>query len=84
MSLITYVLYHKDSLCKFCSVGKANHSTLPARVVDTMSQDVPPSDVSEIIYQRPSQMMDYWCAVEAATAAFEGGWFYSGDFVGID
>ena len=83
MSPVTCVLDGADALRKLGSVGKPI-STLSVRVVDADLNDVPLGDVGEIIYRGPTTMAGYWRNPEATAAAFDGGWFHSGDLVRRD
>jgi len=83
MSPVTCVLDGADALRKLGSVGKPI-STLAVRVVDAEMRDVPGGEVGEIIYRGPTTMQGYWRNPEATTAAFDGGWFHSGDLVRRD
>ncbi|MDN5758689.1 MAG: AMP-binding protein, partial [Tomitella sp.] len=83
MSPITCVLDGKDALRKIGSVGKVI-PTIQARVVDEEMNDVSPGDVGEIVYRGPTLMKGYWADETATAAAFDGGWFHSGDMVRQD
>jgi len=83
MSPVTCVLDGEDALRKLGSVGKPI-STLAVRVVDAEMRDVPGGEVGEIIYRGPTTMQGYWRNPEATAAAFDGGWFHSGDLVRRD
>ena len=49
------------------------------RVVDEQMNDVPPGVPGEIVHRSPQLMLRYWEKPEETAAAFEGGWFHSGD-----
>ncbi|MEO9222420.1 MAG: AMP-binding protein, partial [Mycobacteriaceae bacterium] len=83
MSPVTCVLDGADALRKLGSVGKPI-STLSVRVVDADLNDVAQGDVGEIVYRGPTTMAGYWRNPEATAAAFDGGWFHSGDLVRRD
>ncbi|WP_446665199.1 fatty acyl-CoA synthetase [Flexivirga sp. B27] len=55
-----------------------------ARVVDGDGNDVPVGEQGEIVYRSPQLCDGYWDNPEASVAAFEGGWFHSGDLVRRD
>ncbi|MGN6413821.1 fatty acyl-CoA synthetase [Flexivirga sp.] len=55
-----------------------------ARVVDGDGNDVPTGELGEIVYRSPQLCNGYWDKPEASTAAFDGGWFHSGDLVRRD
>ncbi|WP_182359184.1 fatty-acid--CoA ligase FadD5 [Tomitella gaofuii] len=83
MSPITCVLDGADALRKIGSVGRVI-PTIQARVVDDAMNDVPQGEVGEIVYRGPTLMQGYWNDPAATDAAFDGGWFHSGDMVRAD
>ena len=46
--------------------------------------DVAPGEVGEIVHRSPQLMLGYFNDDERTAAAFEGGWFHSGDLATID
>jgi fatty-acyl-CoA synthase len=54
------------------------------RVVDEDMNDVPPGEIGEVVYRSPQLCLGYWDKPEETEAAFEGGWFHSGDLARID
>jgi fatty-acyl-CoA synthase len=54
------------------------------RVVDDAMRDVAPGEVGEIVHRSPHLMLGYFKDPERTAAAFEGGWFHSGDLATID
>lgn len=54
------------------------------RVVDADMNDVAPGELGEVVYRSPQLCTGYWGKPEETAAAFEGGWFHSGDLVRID
>lgn len=46
--------------------------------------DVAPGEQGEIVYRSPQLCEGYWDKPEETQAAFEGGWFHSGDLVTVD
>ncbi len=54
------------------------------RVVDDAMNDVAPGQVGEVVYQSPQLCLGYWEKPDETRAAFEGGWFHSGDLARID
>ncbi|MDM7489342.1 AMP-binding protein [Rhodococcus sp. CSLK01-03] len=83
MSPSTTSLLGKDSARKLGSVG----TPLPhvsIRVVDAAMNDVQIGEVGEIVYRAPTATAGYWNAPDATAAAFDGGWFHSGDLVKQD
>jgi fatty-acyl-CoA synthase len=77
------MLDSRDALTKIGSVGRPV-PTVVARIVDDAMNDVESGQVGEIVYQGPNAMAGYWNNPEATAAAFEGGWFHSGDLVRAD
>jgi len=54
------------------------------RVVDDAMRDVAPGEVGEIVHRSPHLMLGYFHDDERTRAAFEGGWFHSGDLATMD
>ncbi|MER5179097.1 long-chain-fatty-acid--CoA ligase [Streptomyces sp. NPDC002896] len=79
----TTILQSEDALRKIGSVGTPLLNT-EVRVVDQKGVDVLPGEVGEIVYRGPSVMTEYWNKPAETAAAFEGGWFHSGDLVRQD
>ncbi|MDI3408129.1 long-chain-fatty-acid--CoA ligase [Streptomyces cavernicola] len=82
-SPITCVLRGEDSLRKLGSVGRPIPS-IQHRIVDADMNDVAVGEVGEIVYRGPTLMQGYWRKPQETAAAFEGGWFHSGDLVRRD
>lgn len=83
MAPVTCSLDGDDALRKIGSVGRVI-STIQARVVDPLGDDVAPGEVGEIVYRGPTMMAGYWNKPEETAKAFAGGWFHSGDLVRVD
>ncbi|MEG3616555.1 long-chain-fatty-acid--CoA ligase [Isoptericola haloaureus] len=83
LSPITCALRGEDALRKLGSVGRPI-PTIETRIVDAELQDVAPGTVGEIVYRGPNLMKGYWRKPAETAAAFEGGWFHSGDLVRQD
>lgn len=49
------------------------------RIVDDEGKDVPAHTVGEVLFQGPNLFAGYWGRPEATTAAFQQGWFHTGD-----
>ena len=81
--LIDTVLKPEDQLRKPGSCGRAVLN-VETRVVDDAMRDVKPGDVGEIVHRSPHLMLGYFHDDERTKAAFEGGWFHSGDLATID
>ncbi|MFE3188509.1 long-chain-fatty-acid--CoA ligase [Nocardia sp. NPDC059240] len=79
----TTVLMGEDAVVKIGSVGTPMLN-VEVRVVDPDMRDVAVGEVGEIVYRGPTVMKEYWNNPEATLAAFEGGWFHSGDLVRQD
>ncbi|WP_374621243.1 class I adenylate-forming enzyme family protein [Pandoraea sp.] len=58
------------------AVGRACPG-VEVRLIDAAGREVPHGEVGEILVRAPNVMREYWRA--PAHAAFEGGWFHSGD-----
>jgi fatty-acyl-CoA synthase len=82
-SPVTCLLRGADSIRKIGSVGTPMLN-VEVRVVDEAMRDVPRGEVGEIVYRSPMVMKEYWGKPEETAAAFEGGWFHSGDLVRED
>lgn len=54
------------------------------RVVDDQMNEVTPGEIGEIVHRSPHLMVGYWKDAERTAAAFEGGWFHSGDLATVD
>jgi fatty-acyl-CoA synthase len=73
----------EDQLRKPGSCGRAVLN-VETRVVDDRMRDVEPGEVGEIVHRSPHLMLGYFHDDERTKAAFEGGWFHSGDLATID
>jgi len=68
----------EDSIRKAGSVGKeVFHVNL--RIVDEQGRDIRTAEPGEIIVQGPNVFAGYWKKEAATKAAFENGWFHTGD-----
>jgi len=72
------VLKPEDQLRKAGSAGRATLN-VETRVVDDAMQDVQSGEVGEIVHRSPQLLSGYYHDEERTQAAFEGGWFHSGD-----
>jgi fatty-acyl-CoA synthase len=78
------VLGPEDQLRKPGSAGRAALN-VETRVVDDAMRDVKPGgEVGEIVHRSPQLLTGYYHDEERTRAAFEGGWFHSGDLATID
>jgi len=73
----------EDQLRKPGSCGRAVLN-VETRVVDDQMHDVAPGEIGEIVHRSPHLMLGYFHDDERTRAAFEGGWFHSGDLATID
>jgi fatty-acyl-CoA synthase len=73
----------QDQLRKPGSCGRAVLN-VETRVVDEDMRDVAPGQVGEIVHRSPHLMLGYFHDDERTKAAFQGGWFHSGDLATID
>jgi fatty-acyl-CoA synthase len=73
----------EDQLRKPGSCGRAVLN-VETRVVDDALHDVAPGEVGEIVHRSPHLMLGYFHDDERTRAAFDGGWFHSGDLGTID
>jgi fatty-acyl-CoA synthase len=75
----------EDQLRKPGSCGRAVLN-VETRVVDDAMQDVPHDGrtIGEIVHRSPQLLQGYFHDDERTAAAFEGGWFHSGDLATID
>ncbi|HSD76455.1 MAG TPA: fatty acyl-CoA synthetase [Solirubrobacteraceae bacterium] len=77
------VLRPEEHAARPDSVGRAV-LFVETRVVDEDMRDVAPGERGEVVYRSPQLCTGYWHDPEATAAAFQGGWFHSGDLVRID
>mgnify|MGYP000600212894 CR=1 FL=1 len=73
----------EDQLRKPGSCGRAVLN-VQTRVVDDAMRDVAVGEVGEIVHRSPQLLLGYFHDDERTAAAFEGGWFHSGDLATID
>ncbi len=73
----------EDQLRKPGSCGRAVLN-VETRVVDEAMRDVAAGEIGEIVHRSPHLMVGYFHDDERTKAAFEGGWFHSGDLATID
>jgi fatty-acyl-CoA synthase len=73
----------QDQLRKPGSAGRPVLN-VETRVVDERMRDVAPGEVGEVVHRSPHLMLGYFHDDERTKAAFEGGWFHSGDLATID
>jgi fatty-acyl-CoA synthase len=77
------VLKPEDQLRKPGSAGRPAIN-VETRVVDDQMVDVAVGQVGEIVHRSPQLLLGYFHDPERTAAAFEGGWFHTGDLGVID
>ena len=80
---VATVLKPGDQIRKAGSAGRPALN-VATRVVDERMNDVAPGAVGEIVHRSPQLLSGYYRDEERTRAAFEGGWFHSGDLGTID
>ena len=80
---VATVLKPADQLRKAGSAGQAALN-VETRIVDDQMQDVPIGAIGEIVHRSPQLLSGYYRDEERTAAAFEGGWFHSGDLGVVD
>jgi fatty-acyl-CoA synthase len=77
------VLQPEDQLRKPGSAGMPVLN-VETRVVDDAMRDVGIGEVGEIVHRSPQLLSGYYNDAERTQAAFEGGWFHTGDLATVD
>ena len=77
------VLKPEDQFRKAGAAGRAVLN-VETRVVDEQMNDVGLGMVGEIVHRSPQLLTAYYRDAERTAAAFEGGWFHSGDLGTVD
>jgi fatty-acyl-CoA synthase len=80
---VATVLKPEDQLRKAGSAGRATLN-VETRIVDDLMRDVAVGQIGEIVHRSPQLLSGYYNDEERTKAAFEGGWFHSGDLGTID
>ena len=78
---VATVLGPEEHAARPTSAGRPLPS-VETRVVSPDMHDVAPGEPGEIVHRSPQLMIGYWGAPAETEAAFDGGWFHSGD-VGV-
>ncbi|MGG0249995.1 long-chain-fatty-acid--CoA ligase [Peribacillus frigoritolerans] len=65
------------------SIG-LNIPAVHSKVVDEFGKELPRGEVGELVVQGPNVMRGYLGMPEATSAAFNDGWFYTGDLATMD
>lgn len=80
---LAVVLQPEDQLLKAGAAGRPVLN-VESRVVDDQMNDVLAGAIGEIVHRSPQLLSGYYRDEERTAAAFEGGWFHSGDLGTID
>ena len=80
---VATVLKPEDQLRKAGSAGK-QALNVETRIVDDAMNDVKTGVIGEIVHRSPQLLSAYYRDEEKTRAAFEGGWFHSGDLGVMD
>ncbi|EST56357.1 acyl-CoA synthetase [Brevibacillus panacihumi W25] len=72
------VLKPSEQIRKAGSAGKPSLN-VETRIVDDAGNEVPRGSIGEIVHRTSHAMLGYYRDPEKTQAAFEGGWFHSGD-----
>jgi fatty-acyl-CoA synthase len=80
---VATVLRPEEQLTRLGSAGKPVLN-VETRVVDDAMNDVAPGEIGEVVHRSPQLLTGYFNDPERTAAAFEGGWFHSGDLATID
>lgn len=80
---VATILKPEDQLRKPGSAGKPVIH-VETRLLDDDGSEVAIGEVGEVVHRSPQLMTEYFNAPEKTAAAFEGGWFHSGDLATMD
>ncbi|MFF0145682.1 fatty-acyl-CoA synthase [Amycolatopsis sulphurea] len=83
MAPLATILQPHEQLAKAGSAGRAALN-VETRIVDDEGRALPPGEVGEIVHRSPHATLGYYEDEEKTAAAFEGGWFHSGDLGVLD
>jgi long-chain acyl-CoA synthetase len=75
---ITPMAWNRLGEIRVGSIGKSG-DRIEIRLVDSRGGDVEPGHTGEIYVRGPHLMKGYWQDAEATSAAFDRGWFRTGD-----
>jgi feruloyl-CoA synthase len=78
------VLFPRDQVTKAGSIGNRALPGADLQVIKTDGKKAGPGDIGEVWLQADSMTQGYYKNPEATKAAFEGGWYKTGDLVRID
>ncbi|WP_329061181.1 acyl-CoA synthetase [Amycolatopsis sp. NBC_01480] len=83
MAPLATILRPHEQLPKAGSAGRASLN-VETRIVDPQGRPVPPGEVGEIVHRSPHTTLGYYEDEAKTAAAFDGGWFHSGDLGVLD
>ncbi|GAA3562598.1 acyl-CoA synthetase [Amycolatopsis ultiminotia] len=83
MAPLATILRPHEQLPKAGSAGRAALN-VETRIVDEQGRALPPGEIGEIVHRSPHATLGYYEDEEKTAAAFEGGWFHSGDLGVLD
>ncbi len=83
MAPMATILKPADQLRKAGSAGRPALYT-ETRIVDDQGQDVAVGEIGEVVHRSPQLLSEYFRDPERTAAAFQGGWFHSGDLGVMD
>ncbi|WP_020659822.1 acyl-CoA synthetase [Amycolatopsis benzoatilytica] len=83
MAPLATILRPHEQMAKAGSAGRASIN-VETRIVDETGRELPPGEVGEIVHRSPHATLGYYEDEEKTAAAFEGGWFHSGDLGVLD
>jgi fatty-acyl-CoA synthase len=83
MAPLATILRPHEQLPKAGSAGRASLN-VETRIVDAEGRSVPPGEVGEIVHRSPHTTLGYYEDEAKTAAAFDGGWFHSGDLGVLD
>lgn len=83
MAPVAVMLQPEDQIRKAGSAGRAALN-VETRVIRLDGSDCDPGEVGEIVHRSPHAILGYLDDPEKTAAAFDGGWFHSGDLGMLD
>jgi fatty-acyl-CoA synthase len=83
MAPLATILQPHEQLSRIGSAGRASLN-VETRIVDDDGVPVPAGTVGEIVHRSPQATAGYWNDPDKTAAAFQGGWFHSGDLGVMD